>query len=93
MPRRSGDAILMPTHHTNAKRVCPACRATGASTGTRAGEAPTEARVVAGGKGALEGRVTRTSSHHRVPPAPGVQDENVDDHIKTWTPKAATSIS
>jgi hypothetical protein len=36
MPGRSGDAILMPTHHTNAKRVCPACGETGASTGTRA---------------------------------------------------------
>src|SRR5437870_828142 len=31
------------------------------------GEAPKEAKVVAGGKGALEGRVTRSSSHHRVP--------------------------
>src|SRR5208283_4261009 len=30
----------------------------------------------------LEGRVTRSSSHHRVPPAAGVQDENVDDRIK-----------
>jgi len=46
------------------------------------GEAPQEAMVVAGGKGALEGRVTRSSSHHRVPPAAGVQDENVDDRIK-----------
>ena len=46
------------------------------------GEAPTEATVVAGGKGALEGRVTRSSSHHRVPPAAGVQDENVHDRIK-----------
>src|SRR5436190_12226276 len=46
------------------------------------GEAPKEANVVAGGKGALEGRVTRSSSHHRVPPADGVQDENVHDRIK-----------
>jgi len=38
--------------------------------------------VVAGGKGALEGRVTRSSSHHRVPPADGVQDENADGRIK-----------
>jgi hypothetical protein len=56
------------------------------------GEAPYEAMVVAGGKGALEGRVTRSSSHHRVPPADGVQDENVGGRIKTWIPKAATSI-
>src|SRR5215470_8010837 len=46
------------------------------------GEAPQDAMVVAGGKGALEGRVTRASSHHRVPPAAGVQDENVHDRIK-----------
>ena len=46
------------------------------------GEAPTEAKVVAGGKGALEGRVTGSSSHHRVSPAVGVQDENVHDRIK-----------
>jgi hypothetical protein len=46
------------------------------------GEAPREAKVVAGGKGALEGRVTSSSSHHRVPPAVGVQDENVHDRIK-----------
>ena len=46
------------------------------------GEAPKEAKVVAGGKGALEGRVTSSSSHHRVPPADGVQDENVHDRIK-----------
>src|SRR5215467_924984 len=46
------------------------------------GEAPQEAMVVAGGKGALEGRVTRSSSHHRVPPADGVQDENADGRIK-----------
>jgi len=38
--------------------------------------------VVAGGKGALEGRVTSASSHHRVPPAAGVMDENVHDRIK-----------
>jgi hypothetical protein len=46
------------------------------------GEAPYEAMVVAGSKGALEGRVTRSSSHHRVPPADGVQDENVAGRIK-----------
>lgn len=46
------------------------------------GEAPAETKVVAGGKGALEGRVTRASSHHRVPPASGVQDENVNGRIK-----------
>jgi predicted TIM-barrel fold metal-dependent hydrolase len=46
------------------------------------GEAPKEAKVVAGGKGALEGRVTSASSHHRVPPAVGVMDENVHDRIK-----------
>jgi uncharacterized protein len=46
------------------------------------GEAPHEAIVVAGGKGALEGRVTRSSSHHRVPPAAGVQDENFAGRIK-----------
>src|SRR5712671_3980326 len=46
------------------------------------GEALKEAKAVAGGKGALEGRVTRSSSHHRVPPAAGVQDENVHDRIK-----------
>jgi hypothetical protein len=46
------------------------------------GEAPQEAKVVAGGKGALEGRVTGASSHHRVPPTAGVMDENVHDRIK-----------
>ena len=46
------------------------------------GKAPVEAKVVAGGKGALEGRVTAASSHHRVPPAAGVMDENVHDRIK-----------
>ena len=46
------------------------------------GEAPAEAKVMAGGKGALEGRVTRASSHHRVPPASGVQDENVHGRIE-----------
>jgi hypothetical protein len=46
------------------------------------GEAPAEAQVMAGGKGALEGRVTRASSHHRVPPASGVQDENVHGRIE-----------
>jgi predicted TIM-barrel fold metal-dependent hydrolase len=46
------------------------------------GEAPAEVEVVAVGKGALEGRVTRASSHHRVPPANGVQDENVHGRIK-----------
>src|ERR1700754_2939092 len=34
------------------------------------GEAPKEERAVAGGRGALEGRVTESSSHHRVPPRP-----------------------
>ena len=38
--------------------------------------------MVAGGKGALEGRVTSASSHHRVPPTAGVMDENVHDRIK-----------
>src|ERR1700751_5234074 len=46
------------------------------------GEAPKEAKVVAGGKGALEGRVTSASSHHRVPPAAGVMHENVYHRIK-----------
>src|SRR5271170_1778914 len=46
------------------------------------GEAPQAAEIVAGGKGALEGRVTAASSHHRVPPQDGVQDENVDGRIK-----------
>src|ERR1700736_2064431 len=36
------------------------------------GEAPKEAKVMAGGKGALEGRVTRAPRHHRFPPAAGV---------------------
>jgi predicted TIM-barrel fold metal-dependent hydrolase len=45
------------------------------------GEAPKEERAVAGGRGALEGRVTKSSSHHRVPPRPGVQDEAVDARL------------
>jgi hypothetical protein len=50
----------------------------------RWGEPPHEAMVVAGGKGALEGRVTRSSSHHRVPPAAGVPDENVAGRVKDF---------
>ena len=42
------------------------------------GEAPTgdDQAAVAGGRGALEGRVTRSSGHHRVDPQTGVSDEN-----------------
>ena len=55
------------------------------------GEAPQEAMVVAGGKGALEGRVTRSSSHHRVPPA--FRTRMSVAASRTWILKAATSIS
>ena len=42
------------------------------------GEAPSgdDQAAVAGGRGALEGRVTRNSGHHRVDPQKGVSDEN-----------------
>lgn len=42
------------------------------------GEAPQEGATVikAGAKGALEKRVTKRSSHHRLDPRPGVQDED-----------------
>lgn len=40
------------------------------------GEAPQEDKIVAGGRGALESRVTKASSHHRASPQPGVGDEN-----------------
>ena len=42
------------------------------------GEAPStdDQAAVAGGRGALEGRVTRSSGHHRVDPQKGVSDEN-----------------
>ena len=47
------------------------------------GEAPkdedTQARV--GGRGALEGRVTKASSHHRVDPQHGVSDENAEGRL------------
>jgi hypothetical protein len=38
--------------------------------------------AVAGGRGALEGRVTKSSSHHRVAPRPGVQDEDAAARIQ-----------
>lgn len=42
------------------------------------GEAPKgdDQSAVAGGRGALEGRVTKSSGHHRVDPQRGVSDEN-----------------
>jgi predicted TIM-barrel fold metal-dependent hydrolase len=42
------------------------------------GEAPKtdDAAAVVGGRGALEGRVTKNSGHHRVEPQHGVSDEN-----------------
>ena len=42
------------------------------------GEAPSgdDQAAVAGGRGALEGRVTKSSGHHRVDPQHGVSDEN-----------------
>ena len=58
------------------------------------GEAPREAKVVAGGKGALEGRVTSSSSHHRVSPAVVESRTRTSTTAsRTWTPKAGTSIS
>ena len=48
------------------------------------GQAPADAHggAVAGGRGALEGRVTKSSSHHRVAPRPGVQDEDAAARIQ-----------
>src|SRR3954467_4602660 len=48
------------------------------------GEAPAEDEGVIkpGGKGALEKRVTKSSSHHRLPPQAGVQDEDVTGRLK-----------
>ena len=47
------------------------------------GEAPVEGDVqaVAGGRGALEGRVTKASGHHRVDPQHGISDENAEGRL------------
>ena len=47
------------------------------------GEAPREDDVhaAAGGRGALEGRVTKASGHHRLDPQHGVSDENAAGRI------------
>ncbi len=47
------------------------------------GEAPVEGDVqaVVGGRGALEGRVTKASGHHRVDPQHGVSDENAEGRL------------
>ena len=47
------------------------------------GEAPKadDTEGVAGGRGALEGRVTKSSGHHRVDPQHGVSDENAAGRI------------
>jgi len=47
------------------------------------GEAPVEGDVqaVVGGRGALEGRVTKASGHHRVDPQHGVSDENAKGRL------------
>ena len=56
------------------------------------GEAPADddVRPVLGGRGALEGRVSKTSGHHRVDPRHGVSDENAEGRCWTWTWKAGT---
>ncbi|MSQ54150.1 MAG: hypothetical protein EXR31_02165 [Betaproteobacteria bacterium] len=48
------------------------------------GEAPKEDEGVIkpGGRGALEKRVTKSSSHHRVPPRDGVQDDDAAARLK-----------
>ena len=48
------------------------------------GEAPKddEGLIKPGGRGALEKRVTKSSSHHRIPPQPGVQDEDVAARLR-----------
>ena len=48
------------------------------------GEAPAsvDAQAVTGGRGALEGRVTRSSGHHRVDPQHGVSDENAEGRLQ-----------
>jgi len=48
------------------------------------GEAPKEGDIQAtvGGRGALEGRVTKSSGHHRLDPQHGVSDENAAGRIK-----------
>ena len=48
------------------------------------GEAPKEeeSQIKPGGRGALEKRVTKSSSHHRVPPRDGVQDENATARLQ-----------
>jgi hypothetical protein len=40
-----------------------------------------DAAAVTGGRGALEGRVTRSSGHHRVDPRHGVSDENAEGRL------------
>jgi predicted TIM-barrel fold metal-dependent hydrolase len=47
------------------------------------GEAPKtdDAAAVVGGRGALEGRVTKNSGHHRVDPQHGVSDENAEGRL------------
>ena len=47
------------------------------------GEAPADddVRPVLGGRGALEGRVSKTSGHHRVDPRHGVSDENAEGRL------------
>ena len=57
------------------------------------GEAPTAAQIVAGGKGALEGRVTRSSSHIACRRFPAFKTKMSTAASRTWTWRAATSIS
>ncbi|MFT4065540.1 amidohydrolase family protein [Paraburkholderia sp.] len=47
------------------------------------GEAPQSenTQLTAGGRGALEKRVTKRSSHHRIDPQPGVQDEDASARL------------
>ena len=48
------------------------------------GEAPQEGDTAAviGGRGALEGRVTKASGHHRIDPQHGVSDENAEGRLQ-----------
>ena len=47
------------------------------------GEAPQDddVRPVMGGRGALEGRVSKSSGHHRLDPRPGISDENAEGRL------------
>ena len=40
-----------------------------------------DVRPVVGGRGALEGRVSKTSGHHRLDPRPGISDENAEGRL------------